>query len=119
MSRQESRPTPNSLLCAVTVPILGSWDPWVQGWSSAPSGVAMPLLPLGPAPFEEFLDRSASFFGQETHEQVKTIKKRCVEAKNDIFHKHAFKKGVLSRRLPLHVPTFGPILRISDPKLIF
>ena len=28
------------------------------------------------------LDRSASFFGQETHEHVKTIKKRCLEVKN-------------------------------------
>ena len=29
--------------------------------------------------------RSASFLGQETHEHVKTIKKSCLEAKNDIF----------------------------------
>ena len=48
--RDRSRPTSNFLQCAVTVPIIGSWDPWVQGWSSAPSGVARPLLPLGPAP---------------------------------------------------------------------
>ena len=36
-------------------PLLGSWDPWVQGWSSAPSGVARPLLPLGPAPSRNHL----------------------------------------------------------------
>ena len=34
-----------------------------------------------------FLDRSASFFGQETHEHVKTIRKRCLEAKNHLFRK--------------------------------
>ena len=41
--------------------------------------------------FQKFLDRSASFFGQETHEHVKTIKKRCLETKNSIFWKNAFK----------------------------
>ena len=35
-------------------------------------------------------DRSVSFFGQETHEHVKTIKKHCLEAKNNIFSKNAF-----------------------------
>ena len=39
---------------------------------------------------KKFLDRSVSFFGQETHEHVKTIKKRCLEAKNNIFRKTAF-----------------------------
>ena len=53
--RDKSRQTSNSLQCAVTVPIKGSWDPWVQGWSSAPSGVAKPLLPLGPAPSRNHL----------------------------------------------------------------
>ena len=31
-----------------------------------------------------FLDRSVSFLRQETHEHVKTMKKRCLEAKNYI-----------------------------------
>ena len=34
---------------------------------------------------KKFLNRSASFFGQEAHEQVKTSKKRYLEAKHDIF----------------------------------
>ena len=34
---------------------------------------------------EKFLDRSASFFGQETHEHVKTIKNCCLEATDNIF----------------------------------
>ena len=40
----------------------------------------------------KFLDDSASFFGQETHEHVKTIKKGCLEAKNGIFVKMHLKK---------------------------
>ena len=40
------------------------------------------------------LDRSVSFLRQETHEHVKTIKKRCLEAKNHIFRKRTFKKHV-------------------------
>ena len=35
--------------------------------------------------------RSVSFFGQETYEHVKTIKKCCLETQNDIFRKNAFK----------------------------
>ena len=34
---------------------------------------------------KKFLDRSASLFGQETHEHVETIKKLCLETKNTIF----------------------------------
>ena len=34
---------------------------------------------------KKFLDRSVSFLCQETHEHVKTLKKRCLEAQNDIF----------------------------------
>ena len=34
---------------------------------------------------KKFLNRSVSFLRQETHEHVKTIKKRCLEAKNHIF----------------------------------
>ena len=41
---------------------------------------------------KKFLDRSASLFGQETHEHVKTIKKHCLEAKNIIFIKNALKR---------------------------
>ena len=40
---------------------------------------------------KKFLDRSVSFLRQETHEHVKTIKKRCLEAKNHIFRKNEFK----------------------------
>ena len=40
---------------------------------------------------KEFLDRSASFFGQETHEHVKIMKKRCLEAQMTFFHKNLFK----------------------------
>ena len=40
---------------------------WVQNWF-----------------LKDFLDRSVSFLRQETHEHVKTIKKRCLEAKHDI-----------------------------------
>ena len=36
---------------------------------------------------KKFLDRSVSFLRQETHEHVKTIKKRCLEAKNTILIK--------------------------------
>jgi len=32
-----------------------------------------------------FHNRSVSFFGQETQERIKTIKKRCLEAENNIF----------------------------------
>ena len=43
---------------------------WVQNWV-----------------FEKkHLDRSASFFGQKSQEHVKTIKKRCLEAQNEIPH---------------------------------
>ena len=41
--------------------------------------------------WKKFLNRSASFFGQETHEHVKIIKNRCLEAKNVFFRKNAFK----------------------------
>ena len=34
---------------------------------------------------KKFLDRSVSFLRQETHEHVKTIKKRCLEAQKDMF----------------------------------
>ena len=42
-----------------------------------------------------FHDRSVSFFGKKTQEHVKTIKKRCLEVKHDIFRKDEFerKKG--------------------------
>ena len=40
---------------------------------------------------KKILDRSVSFLRQETHEHVKTIKKRCLEAKNHFFRKNAFK----------------------------
>ena len=49
---------------------------------------------------KQFLDRSASFFGQEIHEHLKTIKKCCVEAKNDDFRKSGFKKDVFSLCFP-------------------
>ena len=34
---------------------------------------------------KKFLDRSASFFGQQTHEHVKALKKCCPEAKKYLF----------------------------------
>ena len=40
---------------------------------------------------KKFLNRSLSFLRQETHEHVKTIKKRCLEAENAIFRKNMFK----------------------------
>ena len=48
--------------------------------------------------------RSQSF-GQETHEHVKTIKKRCLEAKYDLFHENTFKdKYVLVKFRTVLVP---------------
>ena len=44
---------------------------------------------------KKFLDRSASFFGQETHEHVKTIKKLGLEAKNGIFLKSFLGKNII------------------------
>ena len=41
---------------------------------------------------KKFLDHSVSFLRQETHEHVKTIKKRCLEAENDIFPLKGIKK---------------------------
>ena len=49
---------------------------------------------------KRFLDRSVSFLRKETHEHVKTIKKRCLEANNRIFRKHALKKGLCSLCFP-------------------
>ena len=66
-----------------------------------------------------FHNRSVSFFGQKTQEHVKTIKKRCLEAKNNIFRKNAFKKNMFYRRVSLHVPTVGALSDFSDPKLNF
>ena len=51
--------------------------------------------------FKKVLDRSVSFFGQETHEHVRTIKKRCLEAKNYIFRKNAFKNNLFSWEVSL------------------
>ena len=50
---------------------------------------------------KKFLDRSVSFLRQETHEHVKTIKKRCLEAKNMNFSQSVFRKGMFSRRVSL------------------
>ena len=41
---------------------------------------------------KKFLNLSVSFLRQETHEHVKTIKKRCLETQNQIFRKNIFKK---------------------------
>ena len=46
------------------------------------------------------LDRSVSFFGQETREHVKAIKKRCLEAKNVILRKTILKKGMFPEGFP-------------------
>ena len=61
---------------------------------------------------KKFLDRWVSFLRQETHEHVKTIEKRCLEAKHDIFRKNAFRK----RYVFLMVSSD---FHISDPKLTF
>ena len=69
---------------------------------------------------KKFLDRSVSFFGQETQEHVKTIKKRCLEAKNDI-SSGGFRprSELLGHDGHVHVPTFGSISHISGAKLTF
>ena len=49
-----------------------------------------------------FHNRSVSFLHQETYEYVKTIKKRCLEAKNYIlFRKNEFKKNNMGYLNPL------------------
>ena len=53
-----------------------------------------------------FRRRSASFFGQETHEHVKTIKKHCLKAKNEIFRKSELKK-VCCPYVFVRLPHFG------------
>ena len=48
-----------------------------------------------------FHNRSVSFLRQETHEHVKTIKKRCLEANNDIFRKkNLWKRYVFPKAFP-------------------
>ena len=49
---------------------------------------------------KKFLDRSVSFLGQETHEHVKTIKKRFLETSNVFFAKIHFKKICFPGRFP-------------------
>ena len=52
--------------------------------------------------FEEISRSFVIIFGQETHEHVKTIKKRCLEAKHDIFFvKMDAKKGMFSWEVSL------------------
>ena len=41
--------------------------------------------------FEMISGSFGIIFGQKTHEHVEAMKKRCLEAKNDIFRKNAFK----------------------------
>ena len=53
--------------------------------------------------------RLVSLFGQKTQEHVKTIEKRCLEAKNDNFRE----KYILNK------VGFRSILHVSDPKLTF
>ena len=50
---------------------------------------------------KKFLDRSVSFLRQETHEHVETIKKRCLEAENEISLKMYFNIDMFSRRVSL------------------
>ena len=50
--------------------------------------------------FEVILHRSASFYGQKTEEHIKTIKKRCLEAKTNIFRKNAL-ENMFSGRVSL------------------
>ena len=51
---------------------------------------------------KKFLDRWVSFMRQETHEHIKTIKKRCLETKNHIlFVKMHLKIGVFSWEVSL------------------
>ena len=55
-----------------------------------------------------FHNRSVSFYGQKTREHVKTIKKRCLEAKNHIFFvKMHLKKGMFSWRISLRASLEG------------
>ena len=66
---------------------------WVQNWV-----------------FKKNLDGSAPFFGQETHEHVKTTKKRCLEAKKEI----SFVKMHLVR-VGAHMDPYGPIWAHMGP----
>ena len=72
---------------------------WVQSWI-----------------MKRFLDRSASFFGQETHEHVKTIKKRCLETKHSIFK---YLEVCFPEGFPSMFRLLVQFLHISDPKLTF
>ena len=50
--------------------------------------------------FEEISKSFCIIFGQETREHIKTIKKRCLEAKHYIFHENAFKQYVFPEGFP-------------------
>ena len=54
-----------------------------------------------------FHNRSVSFLGQETQEHIKTIKKRCLEVKNDIFSYKCILKKVCFPYVFLRFPHFG------------
>ena len=51
--------------------------------------------------FEVISKSFCIIFGQETHEHVKTIKKRCLEAKYVVFGKNDLAISMFSRRVSL------------------
>ena len=61
---------------------------------------------------KKFLDRSALFFGQETHEHVQTIKNAVWNQKLSFFRKNAFEEKYVFLM-------FSSDFHISDPKLTF